>query len=115
MPFLPTCFNKSHGGAYPHVPSSTPLLPICVQFAWESPVDDKDFIDAVQASAETILKTAIADGQDVGGKKQIRYPNYALQNTPLSEMYGDNVARLQRIRTAWDPENVMYLTGGFKF
>lgn len=115
MPFLPAYFNKSQGGAYPHVPSATPLLPICIQFAWESSFDDKDFIDAIQISTETILQTALADGQDVGGKKQIRYPNYALQNTPLSEMYGDNVPRLQRTRATWDPENVMYLAGGFKF
>lgn len=29
-------------------------------------------------------------------------------------MYGNNVARLQQIRAAWDPQNVMTLAGGFK-
>jgi hypothetical protein len=57
----------------------------------------------------------INEGQNVGGSKQIVYSNYALSNAPLSQMYGDNLGRLQNIRKTWDPENVMYLTGGFKF
>jgi hypothetical protein len=35
-------------------------------------------------------------------------------DTSISQMYASNVAKLQSIRQASDPENVMYLTGGFK-
>ncbi|CAF4165623.1 unnamed protein product, partial [Adineta steineri] len=54
-------------------------------------------------------------GQDLSGAKEILYPNYALDNTPLIKMYGKNLDRLKSIRQQWDPENIMYLTGGFKF
>jgi hypothetical protein len=114
-PFLPTYFNYSQGGAYPHVPSSAPPLPIIIQFGWDLPSRDEYFINQTQSLTNSLLQAALDDGQGVDNLKQIRYPNYALGNTPLSEMYGDNVDRLKMIRQSWDPDNVMCLAGGFKF
>jgi hypothetical protein len=114
-PFLSTYFDKSQGGAYPHVASTTPLLPILIQFGWRLPADDDFFISEIKLAADSIMQAALDDGQNGNGTIQIRYPNYALDTTPLSEMYGDNVPRLQSIRRTWDPDNVMNLTGGFKF
>ncbi|CAF4132375.1 unnamed protein product, partial [Rotaria sp. Silwood2] len=114
-PFISTYFDKSQGGAYPHVPSSTPLFPLLIQFGWESSSDNNAFIDGLKSTTNTILQAALDDGQDIGGSKQIRYPNNALGDTPLEQMYGDNVAKLRSIRQAWDPYNIMYLCGGFKF
>ena len=114
-PFLPSCFNKSQGGAYPHVPSANPLFPILIQFGWLFPSTDDFFINEIQSAANRILQSVLNEDQDVDSVKQIRYPNYALENTLLLEMYGDNVGRLQKIRQAWDPDNVTYLAGGFKF
>ncbi len=114
-PFLSTYFDKSQSAAYPHYASATPLLPIFLQFSWRLPEDDDYFINEIKLMANSILQAAVDDGQNVNGTLQIRYPNYALENTPLSEMYGNNVPRLQNIRKAWDPDNVMNLTGGFKF
>ncbi|CAF1300243.1 unnamed protein product [Rotaria sordida] len=114
-PFLSTYFDKSQGGAYPHVPSSTPLLPIVIQFGWLLSEKDEYFINKTKSLAQSILAKAVAEGQDVANSKQIIYPNYALENTPLSMMYGNNVAQLISIRQSWDPENVMNRTGGFKF
>ena len=113
-PFLLTYFNHSQGGAYPHVPSSAAPLPIIVQFGWDLPSKDEYFIDQIQSLANSLLQATLHDGQG-GELRQIRYPNYALDNTPLSEMYGDNVDRLRTIRQSWDPDNVMCLAGGFKF
>ena len=62
-----------------------------------------------------VFQIALDDGQDIGGSKQITYPNYASADTPLSQMYGDNVPKLRHIQETWDPDNVMYLAGGFKF
>lgn len=73
------------------------------------------FLNEIKSTRDTLLQMVIAQGQNVGGSKQIVYPNYALDDTPLSQMYGNNQAKLQSIRQAWDPDNVMYLTGGFKF
>ena len=44
----------------------------------------------------------------------IIYPNYAIFDTPLVDLYGTNLPRLQTIKAAVDPQNVMGLTGGFK-
>ncbi|CAF3756624.1 unnamed protein product, partial [Adineta steineri] len=113
-PFLSSYFNKSQGGAYPHSPSN-PLFLICLQFGWILESSDQFFINVIQSVADTLLQTAIEDGQDLGGLKEILYPNYALPNTPLIKMYGSNVDRLISIRQQVDPDNVMCLTGGFRF
>ena len=63
--------------------------------------------------AGAIHGAALADGQNVS--HAAKYPNYALFDTPLEDIYGGNVERLRRIRVAIDPENVMGLTGGWKF
>jgi hypothetical protein len=114
-PFLPTYLDNSHGGAYPHMASSNPVFPMDIEFNWASSSDDEIFINQIQLASSNLLQLAIHQGQNIEGSKQILYPNYGLPNTCLSEMYGNNVARLLRIRKAWDPEDVIYLTGGFKF
>ncbi|KAF8551799.1 FAD-binding domain-containing protein [Imleria badia] len=42
------------------------------------------------------------------------YPNYAIFDTPLVDLYGANLPRLQAIKAAVDPDNNMGLAGGFK-
>lgn len=43
------------------------------------------------------------------------YGNYVEANTPLVDIYGDNLPSLQALRAKIDPKNVMGLAGGFKF
>ncbi len=68
---------------------------------------------AIRESTDILRAAALADGQDV--EHAVVYPNYALFDTPLEDMYGQNVARLRALRRAVDPEDVMGLAGGFKF
>jgi hypothetical protein len=68
---------------------------------------------ALRNFADTIRDVALADGQNVS--HAAKYVNYALFGTPLEDMYGGNVERLRKIRAAIDPEDVMGLTGGWKF
>ena len=68
---------------------------------------------AIRESADRLRAAALKDGQDV--KKAALYPNYALFDTPLEDMYGTNVQRMRAVRRAIDPEDVMGLAGGFKF
>jgi hypothetical protein len=55
-------------------------------------------------SAARICDVAIKDGQDIANAPL--YPNYAIFSTPLKDMYG---------RKTVDPDNVLGLTGGFRF
>ena len=68
---------------------------------------------ALRNMSGTIHAAALADGQNVSHAAV--YVNYALFGTPLKEIYGGNVERLRKIRAAIDPEDVMGLTGGWKF
>ena len=68
---------------------------------------------AIRESTDNLRAVALKDGQDV--KEAALYPNYALFDTPLEDMYGTNVQRLRAVRRAIDPEDVMGLAGGFKF
>jgi len=43
------------------------------------------------------------------------YGNYVDANTPLVDIYGDNLPRLRALKAKIDPHNVMGLAGGFKF
>jgi hypothetical protein len=68
---------------------------------------------ALRNISGTIHATALADGQNVSHAAV--YVNYALYGTPLEDIYGGNVGRLREIRAAIDPDDVMGLTGGWKF
>jgi len=113
-PFVAPYFEKSKGGAYPHSPD-LPLLPLALAWQWTDPTADAFIASAMKQSVATILKAAVAEGQKVDGSLQIKYPNYALADTPLVNLYGKNVARLQSLKQRYDPRNVMSLAGGFKF
>jgi len=43
------------------------------------------------------------------------YGNYMGAETPLVDIYGDNLPSLQALKAQIDPNNVMDLAGGFKF
>ncbi|KAG0707247.1 hypothetical protein DFH29DRAFT_980030 [Suillus ampliporus] len=112
-PFLPSIFDHSTTpSAYP--PSRDQgLLPLNIYFAWTDPASDGIVQQAARDSASYLRQLAIAEGQDVADAAS--YGNYAIFDTPLSSIYGENVPRLQAIKAAVDPTNVMGLAGGFKF
>ncbi|KAG1871498.1 hypothetical protein F4604DRAFT_1892685 [Suillus subluteus] len=111
--FLPTLYD--------HVASPTAYPPSRSQgysfielfYGWTESKYDSTIFDAVSASGQNIIDSLVADGQDVANVAV--YPNHAPPNTTLERMYGDNVPRLQSIKSAVDPDNVMGLTGGWKF
>ena len=108
-PFLPTLFtHNTTSSAYP--PNRTQgLFPINIYYAWLLAESDQVIYDAIRTSVRTLQAHAI----DVAGA--FVYPNYAIFDTPLIDLYGTNLPRLQAIKEAVDPGNVMGLAGGFKF
>ncbi|KAF9556645.1 FAD-binding domain-containing protein [Agrocybe pediades] len=112
-PFQPDIYKHNPDKtAYPPV-RDVGYLPLNLYFAWVPAEFDDDFHAAMVASGDVIRKAALAEGQDITNGPL--YPNYALPETPLSAMYGKNVAELHRIKKTVDPKNVMGLAGGFKF
>jgi hypothetical protein len=69
--------------------------------------------DAIRQSAERIRHVAIQDGQDI--RDAPLYPNGAIFDTPLREIYGANLDKLHSLRQRVDPHDVMGLAGGFRF
>ncbi|KAF9552970.1 FAD-binding domain-containing protein [Agrocybe pediades] len=114
-PFQPDIYEHNPDKtAYPPV-RDVGCLPLNLHFAWGSAEIDEDFHAVMIASGEVIRQAAIAEGQDIANGPL--YPNYAFPETPLSEseMYGENVAELRRIKQIVDPKDIMGLAGGFKF
>ena len=74
---------------------------------------DNEFYEVVRQNAARIRDVAIQDGQDLTNASL--YPNYAMFDVPLNDMYGGNVDSLRSLRRRVDPHNVMGLTGGWKF
>lgn len=68
--------------------------------------------DAARQSASFLTQKAIAEGQDIANAAL--YGNYAIFSTDVSQIYGDNLGKLQAIKAQYDPQNVMGLAGGWK-
>jgi len=112
-PFLPSILShNTTPTAYPPTRGHV-YFPLNIYFGWLNATYDNDFYDAIRQSAIRIRDVAIDDGQDIANAPL--YPNYAIFDTPLKDMYGANVDKLHGLKRRVDPDNVMGLTGGFKF
>jgi hypothetical protein len=110
-------FNKglfSHGSDSAYPPDrSQAVFPSTLSVQWSNRSLDDTIAFALRNISDVIRDVALADGQNVS--HAAKYVNYALFGTPLEDMYGGNVERLQKIRAAIDPNDVMSLTGGWRF
>ena len=117
-PFLQTYFSHSNSpSAFPtpaaRQPGKAPS-PFLVYFAWEDPHYDDEFIAAVEESTNRLAAVAKVEGLLADHPPAV-YGNYVNSNTPLVDIYGENLPRLQALKAQVDPKNVMGLAGGFKF
>jgi hypothetical protein len=110
-PFDSGLFSHGSDSAYPP-DRSRALFPTVVELTYTDASLDDTMAQALRHYSDAVKAVADADGQNVSHAAV--YPNYALFNTPLEDLYGANVPRLRAIRRAVDRENVMGLTGGFK-
>ncbi|KAL4068781.1 hypothetical protein V8B97DRAFT_1972021 [Scleroderma yunnanense] len=112
-PFLPNIFtHNTSPSAYPGSRDRA-VFPLNLYFGWMSPSADEVMQDATRTSAEKLYNDAVALGQSISDAPL--YNNYAIFDTPLESIYGDNLQRLKSIKQQVDPSNVMGLAGGFKF
>ncbi|KAH8982962.1 FAD dependent oxidoreductase [Lactarius akahatsu] len=110
-PFLGDVFSHGPASAYPPDRSHA-LFPTGVSFEYSNASLDDTVSNGLRSFSDAVTAAAVADGQNVS--HAAGYPNYALSDTPLEEIYGANLPRLHGIKKAVDPENVMGLAGGFK-
>ncbi|EJD05535.1 FAD-binding domain-containing protein [Fomitiporia mediterranea MF3/22] len=114
-------YAHSLGGAYPHPPNhEVPPTSVNLQYAEgaDTPLSDRAarhaaFVAEAQKIADVIQAKAVQEGLSQFG--DIIYSNYALPNTSLELMYGENVPRLKELAARFDPDKIMTLTGGFHF
>ncbi|KAH9054945.1 FAD dependent oxidoreductase, partial [Lactarius vividus] len=110
-PFLKDVFSHGPASAYPPDRSHA-LFPTVVAFTYSNASLDGAVTRALRSFSDAVTAAAVADGQNVSHAAV--YPNYALFDTPLEDIYGANLPRLQEIKKVIDPKNVMGLAGGFK-
>lgn len=84
-----------------------------IYYAWTFSASDAVINTVMQQTANTLTEKAIAEGQNIADAAL--YPNYAIYDTPLERMYGENMPTLQNLKNQYDPNNVMGLAGGWKF
>jgi len=111
-PFDKGVFSHGSGSAYPPDRSQV-VFPSVLSTQWVNASLDATMADALRQISDAIHTVALADGQNVS--HAATYVNYGLFDTPLEDMYGENVQRLRKIRAEIDPKGVMGLAGGWKF
>ncbi|KIM83658.1 hypothetical protein PILCRDRAFT_7069 [Piloderma croceum F 1598] len=112
-PLLPSLFSHNTiPTAYPPIRSKG-LLPLNLYFAWTDPLSDDAFQKAIGNSTVILKARAVANGQDIANAAV--YGNYATIHTLVDDIYKGNLPRLRSIKAVYDPDNVMGLTGGYKF
>ncbi|KAI9437991.1 FAD dependent oxidoreductase [Lactarius indigo] len=109
--FLEDLFSHGSDSAYPPDRSHA-LFPTAVSFTYSNASLDDTVSKGLRNFSDTVTAAAVADGQDVSHAAV--YPNYALFDTPVEDIYGENLPRLRAIKKAVDPKNVMGLASGFK-
>jgi len=68
----------------------------------------------VEESVNRLATVARAEGLLIDDPPAL-YGNYVNAETPLVDIYGENLPRLRVLKAKIDPNNVMGLSGGFKF
>ncbi|KAF9038024.1 FAD-binding domain-containing protein [Panaeolus papilionaceus] len=112
-PFLPNILQHSNlPSAFPGTRARS-YLPFNVLATWPDQASDATYAQAVKAMASRIRAAAISQGQVIP-RDAPSYPNYAIYDTPLEQLFGANVPRLKKLKKKVDPKNVMGLAGGFK-
>jgi hypothetical protein len=82
-------------------------------YEWELSSSDTTYQNAARQSTAYLTSLAQSEGQNLADASL--YGNYAIYDTPVERIYGQNLPALRSIKAQVDPYNVMGLTGGFKF
>jgi hypothetical protein len=117
-PFLQSYLSHANSpSAFPppsaRQPGKAPNL-LLVYFGWENASNDDEFVASNRESVDRLSVVAKAEGLLLTDPPAL-YGNYVDAETPLVDIYGENLPILQALQAKFDPDNVMGLAGGFKF
>ena len=87
---------------------------LLVAFGWENATYDDEFIASNRETINRLSVVAKAEGLLLNDPPAL-YGNYVDAETPLVDIYGENLQILQALQAKIDANNVMGLAGGFKF
>lgn len=117
-PFLQSYLSHANSPSAFPTPSARQLgkapNPLFVYFGWTDPLHDDVFVAAVEESVNRLAAVATAEGSLLDDPPAL-YGNYVNAKTPLANIYGDNLPSLRALKAKIDSNNVMGLSGGFKF
>jgi len=117
-PFLPSYLSHANSpSAFPSPAARQPGKapnPLIVWFGWENSLYDDEFVTAVEESVNHLAAVARAEGLLIDDPP-VLYGGGVNAETPLVDIYGENLPRLRALQDMIDPDNVMGLSGGFKF
>jgi hypothetical protein len=117
-PFLQSYLSHANSpSAFPppsaRQPGKAPNL-LLVDFGWENASNDDEFVASNRESVNRLAVVAKAEGLLLTDPPAL-YGNYVDAETPLVDIYGENLPILQALQAKIDPNNIMGLAGGFKF
>lgn len=110
-PFLPTIFDNSPPSAWPHTKGHS-NGPLVINFKWLNEADDSFWLQAIETTTNALRELALEQGCTTPDAPV--YYNLALDQTPVSDIYRENLDQLVAFRQQYDPSNVMNRTGGFR-
>ncbi|KAG0701510.1 hypothetical protein DFH29DRAFT_555526 [Suillus ampliporus] len=110
-PFMPCMFDSSSPAAWPHK-EGQPNGPLLVCFQWEGENNDKYWIELTKQILQSIRKVAKQEG--CTNDELPSYCNTSLADTPVQDIYKNNLSKLKKIRAKYDPNDVMGRAGGFR-
>ncbi|RPD60650.1 FAD-binding domain-containing protein [Lentinus tigrinus ALCF2SS1-7] len=112
-PFLPTLLSHASASSSAYPPSRAQgFLPLNIYYAYGLEAADDTMYEAARQSAARLTQVAVSEGQDIADAPL--YGNYAIFDTPLDRVFGDNLDRLKSVKAQYDPSNIMGLAGGWK-
>ena len=89
-----SCGLFSHGSPSAYPPDrSHAIFPSLISVRWSNASLDDTMASVLRAISDTVHAVALADGQKVS--HAAAYVNYALFDTPLKDIYGENIKRLR--------------------
>ena len=121
-PFLPSIFDYGDGrAAWPHEKGKG-AGPLLAYFLWEDESEDRFWVHTMEAALRHVRNAAIAEG--CTDSTLPIYSNCSLSDTlsgsdqvpfvPVEDIYRQNLVWLSKVKSKYDPDDVMGRTGGFK-